>query len=287
MKKSNCGLYVPTERYGKPNIWRLQRLVGNAPPILEYQRRQGNAPSYYYPQGDRTQPVYSFSQVKSTVEPVFNPGATSALQRWWERVGSDEANRICAESKAAGEMGHGFLENWSKQDAALSQPVTPIHMWGYRQALEQDILPYLDQSGEPGLSITDEHGELRPLSEVFVADFEQGFIGRLDLVTRISASPFNNKRVLLELKGSRKQKKYEHTKPHIIQAIAYQSTFNKIANEYPEQLEALDGVAIAYMYQDGHGDLIPIFGEELQEYEQQWQQWLNCFHDLLGGSKAA
>jgi hypothetical protein len=257
--------------------------LGDAPDTLEYQRRQGDRPSFYYPRGDRSRPLYSFSQVKATVEPVLDPDAPLVLQRWRERVGEEEAERICAESKAAGEMGHKALENWS-QNKPLG--IYPLNMTGYRQALEKDILPYL-QRGKSNLSVVDTNGDAHILSEVFVADFDRNFIGRLDLVTRISVKPFNARRVLLELKGSRNQKKTEHMQPHIIQAVAYQQTFNKVASAYPKHLEVLDGVAIAYMYRDGYGTLLPVFGEELMEYERQWEQWLDCFRELLGGSEAA
>ncbi|MEB3189725.1 MAG: hypothetical protein VKL42_05200, partial [Snowella sp.] len=105
-------LYQSTQRYGKSNIWRLQRLLGDAPKILDYQKRQGDRSSYYYPEGDYLSSLHSFSQVKSTVELIFDPEAQENLQRWRERVGEAEANLICEESKAAGEMGHKSLENW-------------------------------------------------------------------------------------------------------------------------------------------------------------------------------
>jgi hypothetical protein len=276
-------LYQPTQRYGKPNIWRLQRLLGDATKILDYQKRQGDRPSYYYPEGDHLSSLYSFSQIKSTVELIYDPGVQDNLQRWRERVGEAEANRICEESKAAGDMGHKSLENWN-QGKAMGP--CPINMMGYRQGLENDILPHL-QRGEACLSVTDRHGEVHFLSEIFVADFDRQFIGRLDLVTRVIAPPFNGQRFLLELKGSRQRKKLEYMQSHIIQGLAYQKTFNKVAEAYPEHLEPLAGVALAYMYRDGSGELIPIVGQELAEYEEQWEQWLDCFHDLLGGLRAA
>ena len=275
--------YVPTQRYGKPNIWSLKRLLGDAPECLDYQRRQGDRPSFYYPKGNPSQPLYSFSQIKSTVEPIVDPHAQSNLQRWRERVGEEKANRICDESKFAGEMGHKALEKWSQ-----NKPLGPcsMDMMGYRQALENHVFPYL-QRGESSLSVVDRNGEVHVLSEVFVADFDRNFIGRLDLVTRIKTEFCDNRRVLLELKGSRSPKKLEYMQSHFIQAVAYQQAFNKVVDVYPDYLEPLDGVAIAYMYRDGNGALIPIFGQELQEYERQWEQWLDCFHDLLGGVQAA
>lgn len=283
MQNPSCSVYVPTVRNGKSNPWRLRRILGKGAEILEYQRRRGYRPAFYYPQGDSSQRVYSFSQIKNTVASVFDPYGKETLQAWRDRVGENEANRICSEAKTAGEMGHRMLENWS-QHKPLG--ICPMNMTGYKQALESDILPYL-RRGEPGLTVTDDNGEVIVLSEVFVADFEQQFIGRLDLVTRISVEPFNDLRVLLELKGSGRPKRLAFMEPHIIQGVAYQSTFNKIAAAYPHYLDPLDGVALAYIYQGGNGAFIPIFGEELEEYEQIWQQWLDCFHDLMGGNDAA
>lgn len=280
MKKS-LGIYRPTLRYGKPFIWQLELVCGKTPDTLEYQKRVGSNPSYYYAQSDRACRAYPFSQIKSVIEPIIYPEAQESLQRWRERVGEEEANRICSESKAAGEMGHKALANWT-QNKPLG--VCSMNMMGYRQGLENKILPYLNKN-TLGLLVEDKQGKTMSLSEVFVADFELGFIGRLDLVTSLKYS--NNTRVLLELKGSRNQKTIEQMESHIIQAVAYWQTFNRIALAYPNQLQPLDGVAMAYIYQDGDGDLLPILGQELREYEQQWQQWLNCFYELLTGAKVA
>jgi hypothetical protein len=46
-------------------------------------------------------------------------------------------------------------------------------------------------------------------------------------------------------------------------------------------------MAMAYMYSSGNGQVIPILGEEIQEYADEWQQWLACFHDILEDRCAA
>ena len=276
-------LYKPTVRNGKSDPFNLERVLGGGPATLKYQRRQGQNPSYYYSPDDLDYSVFSFSQVKNTVESFFDPGAQEKLQAWRDRVGEAEADRICSQSKEAGQIGHKMLENWA-QNKALG--VCPIKMMPYKKALTNDILPHLHQDNL-GVSLTDHNGEILLLSEVFVADFNAQFMGRFDLVTHIITEPFNNKRVLLELKGSLKPKKPEFMHPHIIQAAAYQSTFNKIAAAFPDYLEPLDGVALAYMYSTGYGEFVPVLEEELEEYEQQWLQWLDCFHNLLRGVNAA
>jgi hypothetical protein len=279
----HLNLYKPTVRNGKLDPWNPELVLGNGPSKLKYQRRQGQRPGYYYSPEYPNQPLFSFSQVKNTVEPVFDPDAAEKLQAWRDRVGEAQADRICNESKTAGQIGHQMLDNW-RHNKPLG--VCPMNMIKYKQALENDILPHLHRDGV-GLFVTDHNGEVLVLSEVFVADFDAQFIGRFDLVTRISTEPFDNQRVLLELKGSLKPKNPEFMHPHLIQAVAYQSTFNKIAVAYPDHLEPLDGVALAYMYSKGYGEFVPVFGAELEEYERQWNQWLDCFHDLLGGLKAA
>jgi len=281
--KQNLGIYCPTLRGEQSNPWKLNLVLGNTPQILQYQKRVRSNPSFYYAQGDRTCRAYSFSQIKSMVEPMINPQAQENLQRWREQVGEEEADRICKESIDAGNMGHKALANWV-QDQPLG--VCSMNMIGYRQALENEILPYLTKNAF-GLSIKDQQGRIVSLSEIFVADFDLGFIGRLDLVTSLKHPEYGNTKVVLELKGSRNRKKIDYMQSHIIQAVAYQSTFNRIASAYPDQLELLDGVAMAYIYQDGCGDLVPVLGEELEGYEQQWHNWLNRFYELLKGRKAA
>jgi hypothetical protein len=276
-------IYKSTIRNGKSNPFHLQRVLGNGPNVLKYQRCFEQQPGYYYSPENPDDAAYSFSQVKKTVEAVFDPDAQEKLQAWRDRVGEAEADRICNQAKEAGQIGHKMLENWTQ-----NKPLGPssMKMMPYKQALTEDILPHLYRD-EVGLSVTDHNGEVLALSEVFVADFEAQFIGRFDLVTRISSEPFHNQRVLLELKGSLKPKKPEFMEPHIIQGVAYQSTFNKIAAAYPEHLEPLDGVALAYVYGTGKGEFVPVFGAELEEYEQQWLQWLDCFHSQLRGVNAA
>ena len=153
-------------------------------------------------------------------------------------------------------------------------------MAGYAQALTGNVLPYLRQS-DPPIAVVDDQGEVVTLSEVFVVDFNQQFLGRLDLVVEIAVEPFVGQRVLLELKGSRKEKTLDHMRGNIIQGVSYLTTFNVIASAFPDRVLPLDGMAMAYMYGSGNGQVIPFFGEELQEYVAEWQQWLACFHDVL------
>lgn len=282
-KSKLLGLYVPTLRYGKPNNYRLRRVMGNGPETLEYQRWQDGHPSYYYGAGDRSTRAYSFSGVKSVVTPILDPGAEEVLKNWEARVGQEEAERIRNEAINAGKIGHSMLENWNRGKPLGAYP---LNMAGYAQALTGNILPYLRQS-DPPIAVVDDAGELVTLSEVFVVDFDQQFLGRLDLVVEIAVEPFTGQRVLLELKGSRKEKTLDHMRGNIIQGVSYLTTFNVIASAFPERVLPLDGMAMAYMYGSGNGQVIPFFGEELQEYVEEWQQWLMCFHDVLGERIAA
>jgi len=277
------GLYVPTLRYGKPNNYQLRRVLGYGSDTLEYQRSQNGYPPFYYAPKDRTLRAYSFSAVKNTVTPILDPRSQEVIKNWEARVGKEEADRIRNEAISAGNIGHSMLEKWN---AGKPLGVYPMNMAGYVQALENQILPYLQKSSEP-IAVVDDAGDWVTLSEVFVVDFERQFLGRLDLVVEIAAAPFTGKRVLLELKGSLKEKSIEHMRGNIIQAVAYLATFNEIAALCPEQMEPLDGMAMAYMYSSGNGQVIPILGEEIQEYADEWQQWLGCFHNILEDHCAA
>ncbi len=278
-----AGLYKPTIQSGKSNNYRLERVVGNGPEILEYQRSQDGRPPYYYGAGDRSRRVYSFSAIKTAVTPILDPGAGQFLKDWESRVGKEEAQQIRNDAISAGKIGHSMLERWNE---GKTLGLYPLQMAGYVQALQDDILPYLNQSSPP-IALVDDEGELVTLSEVFVVDFDTQFLGRIDLVVEITVEPFNVQRVLLELKGSRKEKKLEHMRGNIIQGVAYLSTFNKIAALLPDRVLHLDGMAMAYIYSSGNGQLVPVLGEELQEYVEEWQQWQSCFHDVLAERIAA
>lgn len=283
MTLKTLGLYVPTLRYGKPNNYRLRRVLGNGPAILEYQRYQNGHPSYYYGAGDRGTRAYSFSAVKSTVTPILDPESLDVLKRWEARVGKEEADRIRNEAISAGKIGYSMLERWND---GKSLGAYPLNMTGYVEALDNNVLPYLRQSNPP-ISVVDDEGELVTLSEVFVVDFDQQFLGRIDLVVEVATGPFEGQRVLLELKGSRKEKTLEYMRNNIIQGVAYLTTFNKIASAFPNRVFPIDGMAMAYIYSSGNGQVIPFFGEDLQEYDEEWQQWLECFHDVLQERMAA
>ncbi|MCM1983701.1 MULTISPECIES: hypothetical protein [Cyanophyceae] len=282
-QKRKLGVYAPTERNGRSNIYQLQLVVGNGPQQLSYQRWQDGNPAYYFGRGSSDDRAFSFSAIKSQVTPILDPDAEQALKNWEKRVGKDEADRIRNESIAAGKMGHNMLERWNR---GQTPGPFPMNMGGYVKALKDGIFPYLRRSTPP-LSVIDQERNEVTLSEVFVADFEEQFIGRFDLVTEIAASPFDGARVLLELKGSRNEKSLEHKLPHIVQATAYLTTYNKIAAAFPEQIAPLDGIAMAYMYSSGIGEMMPILGEELQEYIEEWQGWLTCFQSLRGAKDAA
>lgn len=283
MTNPKAGLYSPTERFGKRNDYRLQKVLGNGPEILEYQKSQNGYPPYYYDPAARSVCVYSFSAMKTVVTPILDPGSEEILKSWTARVGSEEAKQIRDEAVNAGNMGHSMLERFN---AGKSIGPYSLKMAGYVKALTDDILPHLNPSSSP-IAVVDDHGELVTLSEIFVVDFDRQFLGRLDMVAEIARKPFNGCRVLLELKGSRKEKKFEHMRVGIVQAVAYMTTFNKIASLFPDRVLPLDGVAMAYMYTSGNGEIIPVLGEELQEYVDEWEQWLSCFHDSLVGEIAA
>lgn len=278
------GIYVPTQRNGKLNIYCLRRLLGNGPDILEYQKSRNGYPPYYYgaiATGEKLH-TYSFSAIKNATASIVDPDTESHLQAWEERVGTEEAERIRNEAVQAGRMAHTMLERWNR---GQSLGLFDMNMAGYVQALEDSILPHLRHL-KPPISVNDEQGNPVLLSEIFVANFDQQFIGRLDLVAEIATHPYTGKRVILELKGSRNQKQLDFMRGNIIQAVAYFKTFNEIAAVYP-QVQPLDGLAIAYIYRCGTGQFFPIFGNDITEYLAEWQRWQEIFHDRLNEPPAA
>lgn len=277
------GLYVPTVRWGKPNIYRLRRVLGDGPEILVYQKSENGHLPYYYGEEDRSFRVYGFTVVKNVVTPILDPGTEQSLTNWVAREGKERAEQIRNESMSIGKTLHSMAERWN---AGKSLGPYPLNMTGYVEAFKHDIVPYLNPSSSP-IAVVDDNDEVIALSEVFVVDFDQQFLGRLDLVVEIAQEPFNGSRILLELKSSRKEKTLEHMRGAIIQATAYMTTFNKIATLFPDRVLPLDGVAMAYVYSAGNGQITPVLGEELEEYVEEWELWLSCFHDVLDERGAA
>lgn len=278
------GVYAPVREGRKQNIYRLRRVLGNGPSSLEYQRSRDGYPPYYYGSlatGEIAR-SYSFSAIKKATTHIVDPDGGAKLQAWEKRVGKQEAERIRSEAIQAGKLAHIMLERWN---SSKSLGLFDINMAGYVQALNESILPHLRRS-DLSLSVREDEGNPIPLSEVFVANFDRQFIGRLDLVAEIVTPPYAGRRVLLELKGSRKQKQLCFMRANIIQAVAYFHTFNEVAAFYPE-VQPLDGLAIAYIYSCGTGQFLPILGEDIEEYLAEWEQWQAIFQDYLNEPPAA
>ena len=282
-KSQKAGFYTSTQRFGKPNNFRLQKVLGNGPEILVYQKSENGHLPYYYGEEDRSFRVYGFTVVKNVVTPILDPGADQSIKCWAARVGKEKAEQIRNEAISTGKTLHSMAERWN---AGKSLGLYPLDMSSYVEALKDDILPHLNPSSSP-IAVVDDNDEVITLSEVFVVDFDRQFLGRLDLVVEIARKPFNGSRVLLELKSSRKEKTQEHMRGGIIQAVAYLTTFNTIALLFPDRVLPLDGVAMAYVYSAGNGQIMPVLGEELEEYVEEWAQWLSCFHDVLNERSAA
>lgn len=278
------GIYAPMREGRKSNIYRLRRVLGNGPSSLEYQKSRDGDPAYYYgtlATGEITR-SYSFSTIKNATAHIVDPDGGAKLQAWEKRVGKQEAERIRAEAVQAGKLAHTMLERWN---CGQSLGLFDMNLAGYVQALNESILPHLRPS-KPLISVGDDRGNPIPLSEVFVANFDRQFIGRLDLVAEIATPPYAGRRVLLELKGSRNQKQLSFMQANIIQAVAYFHTFNEIAAFYPE-VQPLDGLAIAYVYRCGTGQFLPIFGDDIEEYLAEWEQWQAIFQYYLNEPPAA
>jgi len=269
------GVYVPTYQFGKRNQFELQKILGDGPDRLVCQQATAQIPAHFTDPTDLSVCVFGFTTVKNRVKPILDPTSEEKLREWELRVGREEAERIRTEAVAAGKLLHRMLERW-----LLGKPLgpCPIDQQPYKDALATAILPYLHR-GIPPLGITT-NGRFYPLSELTLVDFDRGYFGRFDLVVEL-AVPSLSGYVLLELKGSRKEKELDHLTDTIIQVVAYLEIWELLVQKFPDQVPSLVGVVIAYAYGTGRGDVIPITGDDLQPYRKEWRLWLDTFFELL------
>lgn len=287
-KEKIAGIYQSSGE----SIYRgLNKIKGNGPNKLYYQKAQNAMPGYFWGKmsNESIYKVYAFTTIKNFEfdlgedEPTnvynrLNPEGAEALKRWAIREGAN-ADKIRDEQIAHGKVVHRCAEN-----IANNKPLGlyPLSSTPYVDALKNDILPYLHQPNSNDF-ILGEDGTSFPLSELFVADFSLGVATRFDRIARLNfpESNYNGYPAMLELKTSGKVKSIDYMKDHIVQAVAGMTLFNTVAN-ICSSLKPLEGIILAYCYGNGSGEIIPIFGEEnIKPYLLIWEQYFDEFAMLL------
>ena len=123
-----------------------------------------------------------------------------AIQKWREKVGEEEANRISRVASSRGTKIHNIIEKYIANDSEYLSGEMPHNIQTFK-----DIQPYIDSNLSKVYSI-----------EAPLYSKHLGVAGRVDCV-----GVWNGKDSIIDWKTSRKEKKKEWISNYFMQAAAY------------------------------------------------------------------
>jgi len=135
-----------------------------------------------------------------SITTVLSILSREAIQKWRERVGEEEANRISRVASSRGTKIHNIIEKYIANDPEYLQDEMPHNIQTFK-----DIQPILDQNLSKIYSI-----------EAPLYSKHLGVAGRVDCV-----GVWNGKDSIIDWKTSRKEKKKEWISSYFMQAAAY------------------------------------------------------------------
>ena len=135
-----------------------------------------------------------------SITTVLSILSREAIQKWRERVGEEEANRISRVASSRGTKIHNIIEKYIANDPEYLQDEMPHNIQTFK-----DIQPILDQNLSKIYSI-----------EAPLYSEHLGVAGRVDCV-----GVWNGKDSIIDWKTSRKEKKKEWISSYFMQAAAY------------------------------------------------------------------
>ena len=135
-----------------------------------------------------------------SITTVLSILSREAIQRWRERVGEEEANRISRVASSRGTKIHNIIEKYIANDPEYLQGEMPHNIQTFK-----DIQPIVDQNLSKIYSI-----------EAPLYSKHLGVAGRVDCV-----GVWNGKDSIIDWKTSRKEKKKEWISSYFMQAAAY------------------------------------------------------------------
>jgi genome maintenance exonuclease 1 len=135
-----------------------------------------------------------------SITTVLSILSREAIQRWRERVGEEEANRISRVASSRGTKIHNIIEKYIANDPEYLQGEMPHNIQTFK-----DIQPILDQNLSKIYSI-----------EAPLYSKHLGVAGRVDCV-----GVWNGQDSIIDWKTSRKEKKKEWISSYFMQAAAY------------------------------------------------------------------
>jgi len=135
-----------------------------------------------------------------SITTVLSILSREAIQKWRERVGEEEANRISRVASSRGTKIHNIIEKYIANDPEYLQGEMPHNIQTFK-----DIQPILDQNLSKVYSI-----------EAPLYSKHLGVAGRVDCV-----GVWNGQDSIIDWKTSRKEKKKEWISSYFMQAAAY------------------------------------------------------------------
>ena len=135
-----------------------------------------------------------------SITTVLSILSREAIQKWRERVGEEEANRISRVASSRGTKIHNIIEKYIANDPEYLQDEMPHNIQTFK-----DIQPILDQNLSKVYSI-----------EAPLYSKHLGVAGRVDCV-----GVWNGQDSIIDWKTSRKEKKKEWISSYFMQAAAY------------------------------------------------------------------
>ena len=135
-----------------------------------------------------------------SITTVLSILSREAIQKWREKVGEEEANRISRVASSRGTKIHNIIEKYIANDSEYLSGEMPHNIQTFK-----DIQPYIDSNLSKVYSI-----------EAPLYSKHLGVAGRVDCV-----GVWNGKDSIIDWKTSRKEKKKEWISNYFMQAAAY------------------------------------------------------------------
>jgi hypothetical protein len=216
-------------------------------PVLQGRKYLGQF--CYVPHGLEPCQDSTFYSVGAIQGLTKDPASEAALQRWEQRVGVQEAERIRNEAIAAGKAAHALLHSYVTGEVP---PPVSSRFEPYFQALEKVLPNY-----EPSI-----------LSEQMVVSFTHRYYGVIDQL-----SSYKGKLTLSDLKTSSKAKtSLDWVQDKIQQLAAY---YLPIELLYP-----VEQAALIYLIGDGTCDEFVFSPVQMEIYKHEWLERLARFRKL-------
>lgn len=189
-----------------------------------------------------------------SITTVLSILSREAIQKWRERVGEEEANRISRVASSRGTKIHNIIEKYIANDPEYLSGEMPHNIQTFK-----DIQPYIDSNLSKVYSI-----------EAPLYSKHLGVAGRVDCV-----GVWNGKDSIIDWKTSRKEKKKEWISNYFMQAAAYAIMWEERTNRPIKQLVvAIAGDAGPQIFVEDRDDWTDELINTISEYKRQkfWEE---------------